>query len=111
MWMGYSQGDLGARLGVADTQVRLLCIRKRIFRESAEKIAALFEELCMTAGPSVRARNYARRQGYAPPLAWLDIDDPREVSLTEIERDHAEAREINRRRLHQEWKRARRAAA
>jgi len=33
-----------------------------------------YEMLCMTPGPSQRARNWARSRGWAPPLAWDDID-------------------------------------
>lgn len=98
-WMGWPMGEIGKRLGVSATQIRYLTLRDRIYPQSAEKIRALYEELCMTHGPSVRARNHARTCGHAPPLAWLDIDDPLEVSLTQLERDHAEAKV-----LHKAWR-------
>lgn len=45
------------------------------------RIADVYEELSGTPGPSERARRDARRAGYAPPLAWDDIDDPDEVPV------------------------------
>lgn len=46
------------------------------------RVARTYERLCMTSPPrtsgSVRARNRAERLGYAPPLAWDNIDDPAE---------------------------------
>lgn len=47
-------------------------------RRTLELVSDLYERLCMTPGPSPLARAAARRQGYAPPLAWDDIDDPDE---------------------------------
>jgi hypothetical protein len=34
----------------------------------------LYDRMHMTPGPSVRARQLAQQQGWAPPLAWNDID-------------------------------------
>ncbi len=52
----------------------------RVNKATAQAIASTFAALCMTpAEPSRasnRARNAAHRAGYAPPLAWDDIDDP-----------------------------------
>jgi len=41
-------------------------------------IADTYERLSMTLGGSKRAVNMAARYGWAPPLAWEDIDDPAE---------------------------------
>lgn len=48
------------------------------YRETAARVRAVYELLCMTPGPSSRARALAQAKGYAPPLAWDegDIDDP-----------------------------------
>lgn len=42
-------------------------------------VAAAFDRLAMRPGPSTRARLQATREGWAPPLAWDDIDDPQET--------------------------------
>lgn len=81
--LGYSYKDLPQRLGVSR---RAVCdwIRGkgggRISRRSHERIDRLYRELCMTPNPDadVRTINAARRNGYAPPLAWDNIDDPDE---------------------------------
>jgi hypothetical protein len=39
-------------------------------------VAAVYEQLSMSRGPSGRTATTARRNGYAPPLAYNDIDDP-----------------------------------
>ncbi len=36
----------------------------------------LYEQVWDKQGPSARARAIAARKGYAPPMAWDDIDDP-----------------------------------
>jgi hypothetical protein len=41
-------------------------------------IDAMYAELCMTPGPSRHTASRAAKVGYAPPLAWDDIDDPNE---------------------------------
>lgn len=45
----------------------------------AQAVDAVYRERCMQPGPSVRARKVAARNGWAPPLAWDDIDDPSET--------------------------------
>lgn len=42
----------------------------------ARSIAAAYTRLCMTPGPSQVTRDRAAAAGWAPPLAWDDIDDP-----------------------------------
>ena len=39
-------------------------------------VAALYEQLSMSVGPSPRTANNARKLGYAPPLAYNDVDNP-----------------------------------
>lgn len=48
--------------------------RQRITPTTAERIATAYEALSMTVGPSDAARRRAQRLGFAPPLAWDDID-------------------------------------
>lgn len=49
-----------------------------IARATHDAIDVMYEALCMTLGPSERTRTRAAAAGYAPPLAWDDIDDPDE---------------------------------
>lgn len=49
--------------------------RARVQRTTAETVAAIYDDLCMTPGPSPWTRAHARRNGWAVPLAWDDIDN------------------------------------
>lgn len=42
-------------------------------------ITTAYDDLAMTPGPHNRTRLDAARKGWAPPLAWDDIDDPNEI--------------------------------
>jgi hypothetical protein len=50
--------------------------RANTYRHVAERVCELYRQRSMIPGGSVRAVTWAKRQGYAPPLAWDDIDDP-----------------------------------
>jgi len=70
----------------------------RIKKVQAARIAALYEQLCGTQGPSSRSRGHARRHGWAPPLLWdeLDIDDPAATPIDDTPQVD------NRRRVHRD---------
>lgn len=85
--MGWSQSKLGERIGVTGSNFGQLLRRGRVTKQTAQRVAKLYDELWDTPPPSAthrdritvsRARNYARAHGFAPPLAWDDdtIDDP-----------------------------------
>lgn len=78
--IGWPTKILTAELGYThrDALAPLLYDARQCTRTRAEKIADLYERLCMTPGPSNITRVRALRAGYAPPLAWDDIDDPDE---------------------------------
>ena len=65
--MGYNNGGALTYLMQADT----------LLVATAAKIAEVYDRLSMTipqgVGPT-RARTWAKKHGYAPPLAWDDID-------------------------------------
>lgn len=61
-----------ARLAVSDPSGR---VHPRV----AAAVAATYARLHMTPGPSARARARADALGWAPPLAWDDIDDPEQT--------------------------------
>lgn len=78
--IGWSQSYLAARLGKATSAVHILVVGRhdRVQRRIADAVAALYDELSMTPGPSEYARTTARRNGWAAPLAWDEdaIDQP-----------------------------------
>lgn len=81
--MGWRYVDLDRALGRAPshggaTWSHNLMHQQRIHVANAQLVAALYERLSMTPGPSDVARRRALRKGYHPPLAWNDIDDPNE---------------------------------
>jgi hypothetical protein len=95
--IGWSFPALGQRLGVTKEAVKGWALAdtegKYLRLSTINRIAALYDELCMIPGPSKTAVNRATAKGWSPPLAWDEgqIDDPRAVSYTEIEGAHAEA--------------------
>lgn len=107
--LGWSQRALAERLGVSAGRVGHMTIAKypRVNIDTATKVAALYEELCMTLPPETqftrRMRNYARKQGWAPPLAWDDIDDPDEQpsGLIAPKRTHVPRAELEAARVQQ----------
>ena len=88
MALGWSTAVLDAELGKARTYTTALLRRNGpVYVTTAQQYAALYERLSMTLPPdetryqrqfASRARNLARRNGWPPPFAWDDIDDPNE---------------------------------
>lgn len=64
--------------------VRNMLHANQVRRANAEKIAEVYERLCMTVGPSAAVRRRAVENGWPPPLAWDDIDDPNEQPSVDI---------------------------
>lgn len=56
-----------------------LAKRQRIHIDNRNEVARIYDDLCMTPGPSANTRRRALAKGWAPPLAWDDIDDPAET--------------------------------
>lgn len=93
--LGWSQSKLGQRLGVDPTNMGPLAHGERgVLVATAKAVRDLYDELSMQLPPTEshrdkiaasRARNYARRHGWLPPLAWDDelIDDPTHTPLLE----------------------------
>ncbi len=81
MRSGWSQGDIGARLGVDHAVVSEWAILPdggRVHPDSADIVRILYGRLCAEDGTNHRARMWAERRGWHPPEAWSDatIDDP-----------------------------------
>lgn len=80
--IGWSPALLATRLGWrAPNSVRNLMSATgpaQVNIRTAAAVCALYDDLAMTAGPSMRARRHAERAGWVPPLAWDDanLDDP-----------------------------------
>lgn len=58
--------------------------RTYVYTTTAARVAEVYERLCMRSpeGPwATRTRNMAAAKGYAPPLAWDDIDHDEAPSL------------------------------
>lgn len=87
VWCGWSLARLSARLGDDPSHARKILRSQRVTAATERAVRALYDELWDQAPPqdgpydqraAVRARNYARKHRFAPPLAWDDdsIDDP-----------------------------------
>jgi hypothetical protein len=84
MYLGYSMAEISIELG----HERAWCSnairysREYVYRTTHDELDQLFGRWCMTLPPDepfrTRTRNYARNHNFAPPLAWDDIDNPRE---------------------------------
>jgi hypothetical protein len=91
--MGWSQRSIGARLGVPGGRVGKWLAQQELSRDTAQRVAVLYRDLMLTAGPDDRERRRAERLGWPGPLDWDDIDrDPDVVARIVVERDHGEAR-------------------
>lgn len=73
--LGWRQIDIAEAGGWAATEdVDSIMNRKHVIITTAQRVDEVYSKLCMTLGPSNRTRLYAARQGWAPPLAWDNID-------------------------------------
>ncbi|MEE6295165.1 hypothetical protein [Georgenia wangjunii] len=77
IWMGWTHEAMKEESGVT-TNV-LARSREHVRQFTHDAVAEMYDRLSMREGPSARNRERAVRRGYAPPLAWEDIDNPDEV--------------------------------
>ena len=90
--IGWTQPQIAEAAGIALKTLRNPLWRgNSVYRATHEAVADAYERLCMklppeTSGQQQRdaayARTVARKKGWAPPLAWDDIDDPNERPKT-----------------------------
>lgn len=89
MALGYSMEQQCSRIGYKRQNMAALVAGRKPYITSRVDLAvrAMYDELTMTLpspadhyyrGGSTKARQTAARNGWAPPLAWDDIDDPNE---------------------------------
>lgn len=79
--LGWSKAAIAVATGIHERQIAQLRSWDRpIWRSTAERVRRGYDALSMRLPPdtpaSRRNRTYAARRGWAPPLAWDDIDDP-----------------------------------
>ena len=75
--IGWTAADIAAETGLtrhAVHDIRGRAARLWVSQATAQVIADVYDQLCMTVGPSEITRQRARDYGWLPPLAWDDID-------------------------------------
>lgn len=83
MCLGWSQREQSDRVGLDQRTFSAINTYDRVAASTARAVRDLYDELSMAVAPSSQgsnyARTYAKKRGYAPPLAWDDdsIDDPK----------------------------------
>lgn len=76
--IGWSLQEVADRAGVSKQALAGSLRAHRVTARVARTIRGIYLELENTPGPSERTRRHAARQGWPPPGAWDDIDDPDE---------------------------------
>lgn len=77
--LGWTLDAIAAHAGYDSLQaIDRIVSRRKVLRSTRDRIARTYVALSLTSGPSLRASAYAERQGWPPPSAWLDIDNPAE---------------------------------
>lgn len=82
--IGWTGPAVAAEAGVSVHTMRSFTYRNSatVRRSTLDALAAAYDRLCMTwpeGQYADRARITARRRGWSPPNAWIDIDDPDET--------------------------------
>lgn len=83
--LGWSAKELHRRSGIwLSTFAKLRTHEPQIVKQDiADAVRVLYDDLCMQIPPhgvsAGRTRYWAHRNGYLPPLAWDNIDDPNET--------------------------------
>lgn len=85
--IGWSLREVGRRLGISPQTLRGLMCQERCTTATRDKVAALYDELSMIVGGNPRTVTWAAKRGFAPPLAWDDIDDPAATPATADDTD------------------------
>lgn len=82
MAIGWTYGQIAEESGVRYSTLRDLTRGRRMYWAMATAIAAAYDRLSDTPAPPGRNATYvitiAQRNGWPPPSAWFDIDDPNE---------------------------------
>lgn len=85
--LGWPQAWIARRLGIEESSLRQTMAAGIVQATTADAIAALYDQMWAELPPTrtlterrfvATARNLAARNGWAPPLAWDNIDNPKE---------------------------------
>lgn len=77
--IGWRTGEIAKASGTTAWQVQKLARTAVLVSVgTATAVAGAYEQLSGTPGPSDEVRRRSLTKGWAPPLAWDDIDDPRD---------------------------------
>lgn len=80
--LGWSRQRIAQAIGYTDQGALTYMMRAdSLYPATAARIAEVYEQMSMVVpvgSGANRARTWAKRHGYLPPLAWDDIDDPNE---------------------------------
>lgn len=82
--IGYSRPQLMAATGLDKNVLYRLSNKapKRVTRETAQAVIETYRTLCVqplhNTTSAKRARIFAAKQGWYPPMAWDDIDNPKD---------------------------------
>ncbi len=79
MAIGWTSGHIADLIGVTRSGVRRIKYSRTVQIGTARRVEAAYDALSGRPGPSEMTRGRARSLGYAPPLAWDDIDNPDET--------------------------------
>ncbi|MFC3504834.1 hypothetical protein ACFOOK_28235 [Micromonospora krabiensis] len=87
LWaLGHTSTTIGEAAGLSEHHVqRIVYAREFVTYNTWQLIDGAFRTLSTVPGTSDRTRSRARKAGYAPPLAWDDIDDPDEQPKVDAE--------------------------
>lgn len=78
MAIGWAAPTLAVRLDLAANSLAPGRLTGKVRASTDRAVRDLYERLRWVPGPSMRTRQRARRDGFAPPTAWnRNIDDPR----------------------------------
>ncbi len=72
--IGWSMAEQASRIGIPQHTYTNSINRPKVSARRAAQIAEMYDQLSALPGPSERARECARRAGWAPPMAWDDDD-------------------------------------
>jgi len=78
--MGWSAREIADRSGVSIFRIREVRFGSAdsMYRSTAEPLLTLYEDLQDRVGGSESTRRLAQRNGWLPPAAWDNIDNPDE---------------------------------
>jgi hypothetical protein len=86
--LGWSVPQIAVQVGLNHRHLYSLARHPTIYRSTFDAIDAAYQRMCMTRpvprttgerSGVTKAKRYAERNGFPPPLAWDDIDDPDET--------------------------------